>query len=195
MKNKITEILKITQKKNFKLVVIFSVFLSLFLVLIYWLLFGEKQEIQIPNQEINKPIEVVPTTSQLTINESIINEETKEDLKPNEEQNPIIKNDNKSAIDSSDEKTNKNQSNQIIEIDTNVKNKIIPKDMRNYLKSIQGEILIHQKNFMYKNRNYQIGDNFEGFMVENINYPLYIRFFDRNTGLHYNLRFLSGEKQ
>lgn len=63
------------------------------------------------------------------------------------------------------------------------------RDIRAYLKSIQGNIILNTDSFRYKDKDYKVGENFEGYQIMSIN-PIYVRFADNITALHYNLRFI-----
>lgn len=63
------------------------------------------------------------------------------------------------------------------------------RDIRAYLKSIQGNIILNADSFRYKDKDYKVGDSFEGYQIMSIN-PIYVRFADNITALHYNLRFI-----
>ncbi|RDU52913.1 hypothetical protein [Helicobacter sp. MIT 01-3238] len=63
------------------------------------------------------------------------------------------------------------------------------RDIRAYLKSIQGNIILNADSFRYKDKDYKVGESFEGYQIMSIN-PIYVRFADNITALHYNLRFI-----
>lgn len=63
------------------------------------------------------------------------------------------------------------------------------RDIRAYLKSIQGNIILNNDSFRYKDKDYKVGESFEGYQIMSIN-PIYVRFADNITALHYNLRFI-----
>lgn len=63
------------------------------------------------------------------------------------------------------------------------------RDIRAYLKSIQGNIILNTDSFRYKDKDYKVGESFEGYQIMSIN-PIYVRFADNITALHYNLRFI-----
>lgn len=63
------------------------------------------------------------------------------------------------------------------------------RDIRAYLKSIQGNIILNADSFRYKDKDYKVGESFEGYQIISIN-PIYVRFADNITALHYNLRFI-----
>lgn len=63
------------------------------------------------------------------------------------------------------------------------------RDIRAYLKSIQGNIILNADSFRYKDKDYKVGERFEGYQIISIN-PIYVRFADNITALHYNLRFI-----
>lgn len=63
------------------------------------------------------------------------------------------------------------------------------RDIRAYLKSIQNNIILHNDSFQYRGKDYKVGESFEGYQVLSIN-PIYVRFADNITALHYNLRFI-----
>lgn len=63
------------------------------------------------------------------------------------------------------------------------------RDIRVYLKSIQNNIILHNDSFQYRGKDYKVGESFEGYQVLSIN-PIYVRFADNITALHYNLRFV-----
>ncbi|RDU61856.1 hypothetical protein [Helicobacter sp. MIT 14-3879] len=74
----------------------------------------------------------------------------------------------------------------IDEISNNIENN---RDIKTYLKSIQTYIIINQDSFTYNNKTFRVGEKFEGYLIEAIT-PIYIRFVDDKSALHYNLRFI-----
>lgn len=68
------------------------------------------------------------------------------------------------------------------------------RDIRAYLKSIQNNIILNNDSFQYRGKDYKVGESFEGYQVLSIN-PIYVRFADNITALHYNLRFIQEETQ
>lgn len=63
------------------------------------------------------------------------------------------------------------------------------RDMKSYLKSIQMNIVINQDSFTYNDKIYRVGEKFDGYLIEAIT-PIFIRFADDKSALHYNLRFI-----
>lgn len=63
------------------------------------------------------------------------------------------------------------------------------RDMKTYLKSIQSQIVINNDSFTYENKTFRVGEKFDGYLIEKIT-PIFIRFADDKTALHYNLRFI-----
>lgn len=77
----------------------------------------------------------------------------------------------------------------IDEISNNISNNTDNRDMKTYLKSIQTSIIINQDSFIYNNKTFKVGEKFEGYLIEAIT-PIFIRFVDDKSALHYNLRFV-----
>lgn len=185
---------KLEQDKNLKLYLALAGALLLFGGAVYLLLgLGEPKEIDMlaPPPQEQEEQEEEGSTENLELDEKALRESKKaptidqqldkieKDLKAAEQ--GISTNNNMIVV-----KQEFNETPPPLD-DTTLANR--DRDIRAYLKSIQGNIILNADSFRYKDKDYKVGESFEGYQIMSIN-PIYVRFADNITALHYNLRFI-----